>query len=196
MLRHTPVVLWVCSTQRKRTGNLLAGKGYGRTYTKNYTTYSGQGWGISMPPQPKDRTFKTLRNPANGWESPIKSRNEPLSNVTRTLSPHWRPFALEDGGVLFLHPTVPQVMKWGAQVLKKENAATGMTTMDEHVNAKIQSIIAGNTLEHISLGHWRRQHIRHLLQKHAGATLRTPGKTLRELSNAEANSALRYKGGL
>jgi hypothetical protein len=90
------------------------------------------------------------------------------SNTTKSLSPHWRSFALSDGGVLFVHPSHSQVMSWNQATLKKEAEATGMSSMDQWVNSRMQAIIAENTLEGVTLSHWRKRHIWALLKKQGG----------------------------
>lgn len=164
MLRLTSRCLHVTSTVRTKIGSPWKGKGFGRNLNPQYVKYSGRGWGISMPPLGKDRVMR-IQQP--DWIPAPNFSGDPdasASKVAKTLSPHWRPFALRDGGVLFTHPSHSQVMRWNAKVLQRENEATGMTSADHHTHAKIQDIVAGSTLEHMSLAHWRRGHIKHVFQ--------------------------------
>lgn len=98
-----------------------------------------------------------------------KPENMPLGNTTKTLSPEWKPFALSDGGVLFTHPTRDQVMEWNNLVISKEHEAVGIPSRQHAVQAKVQSLMADNTLEHLSLSQWRRANLRQLIHRHKGS---------------------------
>mmetsp|Transcript_8620 Transcript_8620/g.9724 ORF Transcript_8620/g.9724 Transcript_8620/m.9724 type:complete len:191 (-) Transcript_8620:98-670(-) len=156
MLRLSRVCL-VKSHQLKKSQHPDAGSRYGRNYNRAMIRYGFTGFGISTYSPRKNRSFKirplpdafTNRNPSAAHLTP----------TTKSLSPQWRPFALADGGVLIAHPSHSQVMKWSQSTLAKEAEATGQTAMDNWVDTRIQSIIADNTLENISLSHWRRRHL-------------------------------------
>lgn len=130
------------------------------------TRFGGSGWGVPKHDMGKDRRFVSpkVMDPAPAG----KPRDLPMANTTKTLSPHWRPFALADGGVLFIHPTRNQVMEWNREVMKRENEATGLSGFDREVDAKIQTLIADNTLEHVSLREWRKNMMRRLVTRQSG----------------------------
>jgi hypothetical protein len=100
--------------------------------------------------------------------------HKPHLTVCNTLSPHWRPFALQDGGVLFIHPTQKQVMSWTADVLRLENEKAGMKGVHDEAVHKIQAIVARDSLDHISYQYWRKQHLDLLIRKHQRRNNSTP----------------------
>lgn len=151
-----------------REGLHYVGKGYGRSYNgKAIRQNANSGWGISTYSAGKDRRYQYARAPHKP-HAPDAPANMPISNVTKNLSHEWRPFALNDGGVLFIHPTRDQVLKWSEEVMKRERASAGMSTRDHDTSAKIQTLIADNTLEHISLTTWRRTQLYNLLRRQSG----------------------------
>jgi hypothetical protein len=170
MLRSTCTRLYSpVSKQSRHTGFWLGG-GKGRRYEKrSIRSFANGGWGIGTYTTKKDRRWPT---PMFTEEKPaFKPRNMPMSNTTKTLSAEWRPYALADGGVLFVHPTRDQVMQWSHQVLVREREATGMASRDHDVSAKMQALMADNTLEHISLAAWRKEQLTKLIRKHSGVNL-------------------------
>jgi hypothetical protein len=175
MLRQTSPLL-VLSHQRQHSGNRLAGKGYGRSYNLAFKKFGFGGMGCSVHHVKKDRRFVVTS--LNDTAPAGKHIDEPLGNTSKTLSPHWRPFGLTDGGVLFTHPSQKQVMGWTQTILQKEQQASGLSTYDQQVNSKIQSLVADNTLENVSLAQWRRQHLFNLIAKH-GNVVKRPGNTSR-----------------
>lgn len=182
MLRATLSVL-VKSHQLKKSQHPNAGTRYGRNYNRAFIKYGFGGYGMSVYSPKKNRSFRVQPQATHiGSEGSEEHRTTDLttgglSNTTRSLSPHWRSFALDDGGVLFIHPSHQQVMSWSHETHKKETEAMGMTSMDEWVNSRIQSIMADNTLENVSLGHWRRRHMWMLIKSHGKMQRRwgTPG---------------------
>jgi hypothetical protein len=172
MLRQTlPRLSKPVSHTSRSTGHPNAG-GFGKRYERISTrTFQNQGLGMGTYSAPKDRRWPT---PAFAEAPPFeKPENMPQSNTTKTLSPEWRPYALADGGVLFTHPTRDQVMQWNFEATTKENEAVGMTTRDHATKAKIQALIADNTLEHTTLAAWRRQQLQRLIRKHAQIDIRS-----------------------
>jgi hypothetical protein len=59
-----------------------------------------------------------------------------------------------------------------------------MTTMDRFVASRMQSIMAEHTIENVSISHWRRRHMWHLIKARGGFSKNwdTPGfvKGIRE----------------
>jgi hypothetical protein len=98
-----------------------------------------------------------------------KTHETGIAETNTALSAHWRPFALEDGGVLFTHPSHKQIMTWSQEVVKREAEKRGgdMSTYDQHTNSRIQAIIADKTLENAALDEWRRKHLWKLVQAKA-----------------------------
>ena len=153
------------SSTSRRTGHPNAG-GIGQRYERVATRQmSNDGLGIGTYSAPKDRRWPT---PGFSEPEPFKKpKNMPMSNTTKTLSPEWKPYALADGGVLFTHPTRDQVMQWNFEATAKENEAVGTTTREHATKAKMQALIADNTLEHTTLADWRREQLQRLIRKHA-----------------------------
>jgi hypothetical protein len=143
---------------------------FGHRYDKTtLRLFANGGWGMGTYTSAKDRRWKT---PTFVEDFPVgKPANMGMSNTTKTLSPEWRPFALDDGGVLFVHPTRDDVMQWNQQTLVKEREASGMASRDNDTVAKIQALIADNTLEHISLARWRRTQLRSIIRRQTGVRL-------------------------
>lgn len=181
--------LLVQSHQLKKSQHPDAGTRFGRHYNRSFIKYGFSGFGISTYTTKKNRTFKIRpTNAATAFGSmavrdhvgaPLKvvpsraATRDHMSNTTKSLSPHWRSFGLSDGGVLFVHPSHNQVMAWNQATLKKEAEATGLTSMDQWVNSRMQAIIAENTLESVTLSHWRKRHIWAMLKKQGGLYKRT-----------------------
>ena len=162
MLRISAVIR-VHSHQLKKGQNPLRPASLGRQYSRNYIKYGPGGIGISTYSARKDRRLRVNSLPP--VPSTISFGNETgLSQTTQSLSPHWRTYALEDGGVLFTHPSHEQVMRWGQQVFRKEAEATGRTAMSEWTDSRIQSILADNTLENYSIKYWRQRHMWNLIK--------------------------------
>eukprot|EP00759_Apiculatamorpha_spiralis_P012731 PhF_6_TR19658/c0_g1_i1/m.28689 len=94
------------------------------------------------------------------------NKDGPLSDVTRTLSPQWVPYALQDGGVFFVHPTHKDVLQWTHKALKQEREATGtVSAYDTERSAKIEMLMERNTLEAQPISEWRRKHMVQLLRE-------------------------------
>ncbi|CCD17651.1 unnamed protein product [Trypanosoma congolense IL3000] len=179
MLRLCRVSLRVQSHQKKRAQHPNAGTRFGRVYNRGFIRYGFGGFGMSVYTPKKDRRFRVQQlppPPTNSFADDVS-----LVSTTRTLSPNFRAFALQDGGVFFTHPSHEQIMRVGQGILAEETKATGMTSMDNYVNSRIQSIIAENTVENVALSHWRRRHMWNLvkthgkLQRHWGVSEATKG---------------------
>ncbi|KAH9598073.1 hypothetical protein LSM04_002748 [Trypanosoma melophagium] len=164
MLSLCKVLLRVQSHQKVKSQHPNAGTRFGRVYNRGFIRYGFGGFGMSVYTPKKDRRFRVLPTPPPKGD--VFADNESLVATTRTLSPNFRAFALEDGGVLFTHPTHEQIMRWGQGILTEETKATGMTSMDNYVNSRIQSIIAENTVENVAISHWRRRHMWNLIKAH------------------------------
>jgi hypothetical protein len=161
----TTLSLLIKSHQTHGTGHPLAGKRYGRSNTRHAVSYGGYGWGISFFVQPKDRTFKPMR-----FNGPATLEGHTAqSTTTKTLSAHFRPFALADGGVLIVHPSQKQIMSWTHDVLGREQAASGLGDVHAATRSKIQALVSGSAVENVSVSHWRQKHIERLLRKHTGS---------------------------
>ncbi len=167
MLRNTNLVFRgsVHSHQFHPVSNPLHGHGYGRNYTQNLVKYASKGWGIGNYSARKDNRFVPRRFNARTTEAEKFDFTMPISRATKTLSPHFRPFALADGGVLFIHPSSREIMTWNHEVLGKEQKASGLGNVHDDTRSKIQSLIADNTIEHVSIGQWRQLHIQRLMRK-------------------------------
>jgi hypothetical protein len=166
MLRNS-LTLRVHSHQLKKGQHPLRPASLGRHYSRSYIRYGTGGLGISTYSSRKDRRFRVNSLPwSNAGLSPQQEDQQGLCQTTRSLSPHWRTFALEDGGVLFTHPSHEQVMRWGQQVLRKESEATGRTAMSDWTDSRIQAILADNTLENYSIKYWRQRHMWNLIKSH------------------------------
>ncbi|CCW65657.1 unnamed protein product [Phytomonas sp. EM1] len=164
MLRRCWVALHVQSHQKKRGQHPNAGTRYGRVYNRGFIRYGFGGFGMSVYTPKKDRRFR-IRPVPQAATAPLSDENG-LSPTTRTLSPNFRMFALSDGGVLVTHPSHQQIMRWNQGVLDEECKATGMTSMDNYINSRIQAIIADNTIENISISQWRKTHMWNLIKAH------------------------------
>ncbi|EPY26212.1 hypothetical protein STCU_06265 [Strigomonas culicis] len=164
MLRLTQLLCKVQSHQKKRAQHPNAGTRFGRVYNRGFIRYGFGGFGMSVYSPKKNRNF-TVEPPQESVPD-VLAADRGLTPTTRSLSPNFRAFALDDGGVLMTHPSHEQVMRWGQGVRQAEGRATGMTAMDEAVNARIQSIIADNTIENVSLQHWRKNHMWNLVKAH------------------------------
>lgn len=172
MLRFTQALLRVQSHQKKRAQHPNAGTRFGRVYNRGFIRYGFGGFGMSVYTPKKDRTFKVRPvdpEPAvtiAGERRDLFADNSGMAATTRTLSPTFRMFALEDGGVFVSHPSHEQIMRWNQGVLTEEGKATNNTAMDEYVNSRIQAIIADNTIESTSLSQWRRAHMWNIIKSH------------------------------
>ena len=165
MLRSSPVALSVKSHQKKPTRIPLHGYGYGKNYTRSYIKYANSGWGMGTYTETRDKRFVT---PKVNRERPSEERRDgtaPFSGTTKTLSPHFRPFALADGGVLFVHPSSKEILTWSHEVLGKEQRASGLGAVHDETRSKIQALLADNTIEHVSIGQWRQMHVQRLMRK-------------------------------
>lgn len=165
MLQRTRIAFPVRSHQFSPSRVPMGRYSYGRNYTKSYIRYADGGWGIGTYSSGKDRRFV----PANFHredERPEDRRlhTSPMSRTTKTLSPHFRPFALADGGVLFIHPSQKEILTWTHEVLGEEQKKAGLGNVHDDARSKIQGIIANNTIEHVSVAHWRNAHIRRLMR--------------------------------
>lgn len=167
MLRGTLALLRVQSHQKKRAQHPNAGTRYGRVYNRGFIRYGFGGFGISTYSSKKDRRFTPQPIPRMPLADSLDDTRG-LAPTTRTLSPNYRTFALKDGGVLVTHPSHAQVMRWSAKVLDADAKANadGVTAMDRFVNARIQAIIADNTIENVSLSQWRRAHMWNIIKAH------------------------------
>jgi hypothetical protein len=175
MIRRSFALL-VHSHTKKKGQNPKRPASLGRHYSRSYIRYGVGGLGISTYSTRKDRRFvvnklpmppQSLPSPSPSSSSlPSDSDKLGLSRTTKSLSPHWRTFALEDGGVLFTHPSHEQVMKWGQQVFRKEAEVTGRTAMSDWTDSRIQAILADNTLENYSIKYWRQRHMWNLIKSH------------------------------
>ncbi|KPI87365.1 hypothetical protein ABL78_3553 [Leptomonas seymouri] len=172
MLRLTQSLLRVQSHQKKRAQHPNAGTRYGRVYNRGFIRYGFGGFGMSVYTTKKDRRFRVMPPPPTPASTVAADRrdvfadNSGLTATTRTLSPTFRMFALEDGGVLVSHPSHEQIMRWNQGVLTEEGKATNNTVMDEYVNSRIQAIIADNTIENASLSQWRKAHMWNIIKSH------------------------------
>lgn len=210
MLRLSRWLLRVQSHQKNRSQTPHAGTRFGRVYNRGYIRYGFGGFGMSVYSPKKDRRFRVLppfpspsaveMGEVGGTESgrgtaPLSSSvdhssgenvvvltQRGLTSTTRALSPNFRLFALADNGVLVVHPTHQDIMRWGQEVLEKETEALekgsdgpqeGSTaksrrraSMDDYTRSRIQAILANNTTENVSLSHWRKNHMWHLIKAH------------------------------
>lgn len=182
MLRSTRSLLRVQSHQKNRSQTPQAGTRFGRVYNRGFVRYGFGGYGMSVYTPKKDRRFRVQPAPPPptpaelGIGSPsIWAREGGLSTTTRALSPNFRAFALADSGVLFAHPTHQEIMRWGQKVLETETATAGSdgeekrspASMDAYVHERIEAILADNTLENVSLTHWRKNHMWTIVKSHA-----------------------------
>lgn len=204
MLRCSRWLLRVQSHQKNRSQTPHAGTRFGRVYNRGYIRYGFGGFGMSVYSPKKDRRFRVLpsfpspspvemgelgRSVPSALSSSLDGLNETsyfstqrgLSTTTRALSPNFRMFALADNGVMVLHPTHQDIMRWGQRVSEKEketlavssddggdvlNNSSRRASMDDHIQSRIQAILADNTTENVSLSHWRKNHMWHLIKAH------------------------------
>lgn len=214
MLRYSRWFLRVQSHQKNRSQTPHAGTRFGRVYNRGYVRYGFGGFGMSVYSPKKDRRFRVLPpfpspSPVEMGEIRVKQQKPSLlstsstgipedfapatqrglSTTTRALSPNFRLFALGDNGVLVLHPTHQDILRWGQKVLDKESQAlkernpddlegensseqsqrhsgSRSSSMDDYMRSRIQSILANNTTENVSLSHWRKNHMWHLIKAH------------------------------
>lgn len=164
MLRRCPFLLRVQSHQKKRSQHPNAGTRYGRVYNRGFVRYGFGGFGMSVYSAKKSREFRVRPAPPPLGDAVMSETG--LTPTTRTLSPNFRTFALEDGGVFVTHPSHEQIMRWSQGVLTSESEALGMTTMDNYVNSRLQAIIANNTIENTSISQWRKNHMWNLVKSH------------------------------
>ena len=141
------------------------GHGYGRNWTKSLVKYASKGWGIGNYSARQDNRWLPRKFNRAVTEEDRYNFSLPIGRTTKTLSPHFRPFALADGGVLFTHPSTREILTWTHDVLGKEQQASGLGNIHDESRAKIQSLIADNTIEHTSINQWRQLHIQRLLRK-------------------------------
>ncbi|KAK7197907.1 hypothetical protein NESM_000745100 [Novymonas esmeraldas] len=172
MLRLTVSLLRVQSHQKKRAQHPNAGTRFGRVYNRGFIRYGFGGFGMSVYSTKKDRRFRVMPVPppppatTPAEQLDLFADDRGMATTTRTLSPTFRMFALEDGGVFVSHPSHAQIMRWNARVHTEEGKATGNTVMDEYVNSRIQAIIADNTIENASLSQWRKAHMWAVIKSH------------------------------
>ena len=160
------------STVQKKLVTWRGGKGFAVQRTRS-DTVSNKGFGSGFALIPKQRLF---RMPDTGVTVHEHADTEkPLGRPSKTLSSHWRPFALADGGVLLVHPSTKQVLEWSMQVTKHEQAATGLSAKELQTNTKIQQILEDSAVEHTPLSQWRRQHMWALVEQRAGVRRPAPG---------------------
>ena len=158
---HSAQKSTIVTKQRHR----LSGSKQGRTYNYAYRVYGPWGYGIGKLQPRKDRSAAIIPRSDVEAPSPHGSLHGPLSDVTRSLSKEWIPYALEDGGVLFTHPTTHNMLRWSHETLREERRATGLySTYDADRDAKIKTLLARNTIEAQPLESWRRKHIVQLLR--------------------------------
>lgn len=168
MLRRSTFDLAVQSHQHAPTRVPHGRFSYGRNYTYSYRKYANGGWGLGTYSPTKDRRFFPAAfnsDQADVTSGASRGHHGALSRTTKTLSPHFRPFALADGGVLFCHPSQKEILTWTHDVLAEEQKASGMGNVHDEARNKIQAVIANNTIEHVSIAHWRNMHIRRLMRK-------------------------------
>ena len=166
MFRSSLVFLRVQSHQQLGvSSNPLKGHGYGRQWTKSSIKYSNKGWGVGKYHARSDIRFVPRRFNRETTAEEKFDFFAPIGKTTKTLSPHFRPFALADGGVLFVHPSSREILTWTHEVLGKEQKASGLGNVHDESRAKIQGLIADNTIEHVSIAQWRQVHIQRLLRK-------------------------------
>ena len=157
----------------KTNGNALNGYAVVRSRSMVMAQNKGLSSGF-LPSLPLQRLFN-MPNTGQGTRENVGGVNEALNQTAKTLSPHWRPFALADGGVLFVHPSQKQVMQWSAAVMEAErksiasDAATPTLTAREHQTAtKMRQLVEDNTIEHTPLSQWRRKHMWALIDRQVG----------------------------
>lgn len=166
MLRSTHTFLRVQSHQQLGVSSTpLKGHGYGRQWTASSIKYSNKGWGVGAYHARQEKRFLPRRFGRDVSTEEKFDFSAPIGKTTKTLSPHFRPFALADGGVLFVHPSSREILTWTHEVLGKEQKASGLGNVHDESRAKIQGLIADNTIEHVSITQWRQVHIQRLLRK-------------------------------
>lgn len=169
MLRGTGVLQKrLKSTQKSGTGSPMERNRFAHEYNRRQIRYGNQGWGMSTYHPRKVRT-PPIKDLSDIFARKV-TEVDPIMSANTALSAHWRPFALEDGGVLFTHPSHKQIMTWTQEVLKRESEERNggeMTTFDQHTNSRVQAIIADKTLENSALDDWRKKHLWKLVQAKA-----------------------------
>lgn len=155
------------STQKSGTGSPMERNRFAHNYSRGQIRFGNKGWGMSTY-HPR-RVRVPAVDPLNNLFQSTTTHETPIADANTALSAHWRPFALEDGGVLFTHPSHKQVMTWSQEVIKREAEERGgeMNMYDHHTNSRIQAIIADKTLENAALDEWRRKHLWKLVQAKA-----------------------------
>ena len=149
------------------------GRGYAKIRSRSFVETENKGLGSGFTGViPKQRLFKMSDTGIAAHE--FADTAKPLGRPAKTLSPQWRPFALADGGVLFVHPSQKQVLAWSQQVMKREADTNGLGSVQQHTNTKIEQLLADNTIEHVPLSQWRRQHMWALVEKQAGVRRKAP----------------------
>jgi len=165
MFQRTSITRAVQSHQKRQYRVPQFAAGYGRNWNESFKRYANRGWGLGFYNPQLDRRFRGMTSNRRLSQEEIDDGCQPLSRTTKTLSPHFRPFALEDGGVMFLHPTTKQILTWTHDVLGKEQTASGIGNVHDQSRAKLQALIADNTIEHVSLATWRRTHVQRILRR-------------------------------
>ncbi|KNH09480.1 hypothetical protein XU18_0165 [Perkinsela sp. CCAP 1560/4] len=150
------------STVVQSTRHPLSGSKKGRDYNYAYRTFGPFGYGVGKNQSKKDRTAVIFPKP---YPPSAQRTDGPLSDVSRSLSKDWAPYALQDGGVLFAHPSMHQVLQWSHETLKEERKTTGLhSIVDYDRDAKIKTLLARNTIEAQPIEYWRKKHITQLLR--------------------------------
>ena len=149
------------STIVRKERDRLSGSKLGRDYNFAYRTFGPFGYGVGKNQSKKDRAAEILpRHSPSG-----ASNNGPMSNISRTLSHEWIPYALHDGGVLFSHPSSSQMLRWSHEAMKEERKAVGLySSVDYDRDATIKTLLARNTIEAQPIEQWRKKHITQLLR--------------------------------
>ena len=135
MLQRSKPLLKIRSHTRPSNRHPLGGAKHGREYNMSFKRYACGGWGIGTYSVGKDRRYmpKDIYGVSKAPKTPKNSdvsigdgadRETSYTRTTKSLSAQFRPFALDDGGVLFVHPTHKQVMEWGSDAMKKERELT------------------------------------------------------------------------
>ena len=154
------------STQIDRGKHPLSGSRKGRSYNHAYRTYGPYGYGVGKMTTRKNRSVDIAPRHDIQRPRPNGSRDGPLSDVHRTMSKHWVPYALEDGGVLFTHPSTKEMLRWSHDTLREERKCTGMySTTDADRDAKIKTLLERNSIEAQPIEAWRKKHIAQLLKE-------------------------------
>eukprot|EP00760_Papus_ankaliazontas_P023195 PhM_4_TR1979/c0_g1_i2/m.43773 len=140
----------------------LASSRWGRNYNYAMAMYGPYGYGIGKIQPRRDRSAPIVSITPDAKSTTSLTQ----SDVTRTLSPEWTPYALADGGVLFTHPSTKQVLQWTHDVMKHEREASGQSSRyDAERSAKIRDLLARNTIEAQPIEAWRKRHVVDVLRK-------------------------------